>query len=210
MMRSKTPKDEEFSEENMIDKTIVDPEGTIIGTCVGIFEDEKKRQRMKVAIKTEIESDFIVEETIPINLINRIGEVILLKKKFEITPIALEDIISIEIPGSKVEEMLEKPVDEIIPKKPKKKTSKTKIPPKQIEEQKEKKKSKAITFDVIYSDIKQTQDKEARKILINSLLQTIKKSSSQRKKVLAEIFENLVTSDVQKRYLIVEILEQIA
>jgi sporulation protein YlmC with PRC-barrel domain len=215
MLRSKPPKDEEFSEENMIGKTIVDPEGTIIGTCVGIFEDEKKRQRMKVAIKTEIASDFVVGETIPINLINRIGEVILLKKKFEIEPIALEDIISIEIPGSKVEEMLEKPeeekpVDEIVPIEPKKKVSKTNNLPKQIEEQKEKKKSKAITFDEIYSDVKQTQDKDARKILINSLLQTIKKSSSQRKKVLTEIFENLVTSDVQKRYLIVEILEHIA
>ncbi|MHA1186904.1 MAG: hypothetical protein ACTSSK_08535, partial [Candidatus Heimdallarchaeota archaeon] len=104
MMRSKNPKEDDFSEENMIGKTIVDPEGTIIGKCVGIFEDEKKRQRMKVAIKTEIASYFTVEETIPVNLINRIGEVILLKKKFEIAPIALEDIITIEISSNKMEE----------------------------------------------------------------------------------------------------------
>ena len=65
MIRQKPSKDSDFSEENMIGKTIVDPEGTIIGKCVGLIEDEKNRQRIQVAITTEIASEFVVEETIP-------------------------------------------------------------------------------------------------------------------------------------------------
>ncbi len=211
MMRSKNPKEDYFSEENMIGKTIVDPEGTIIGKCVGIFEDEKKRQRMKVAIKTEIASDFTVEETIPVNLINRVGEVILLKKKFEIAPIALEDIITIEISSNKMEEILDEPKDVVVHQEPKKKASKPVTTPKQTEEpQVKKKKSKAVSFAESFADIKQTNDQEARKVLINSLLSEIKKNTTRRKKILEEIFDNLLTSDVQIRYLIVEILEQIA
>jgi len=211
MMRSKNPKEDDFSEENMIGKTIVDPEGTIIGKCVGIFEDEKKRQRMKVAIKTEIASYFTVEETIPVNLINRIGEVILLKKKFEIAPIALEDIITIEISSNKMEENSAEPKDVVVHQEPKEKASKPVTTTKQTEEpQVKKKKSKAISFAKSFADIKQTNDQEARKVLINSLLSEIKKSTTRRKKILKEIFDNLLTSDVQIRYLIVEILEQIA
>jgi hypothetical protein len=41
-------------------------------------------------------------------------------------------------------------------------------------------------------------------------LESISNKSTKRKKILAEIFDGLLTSDVQVRYLIVEILEQIA
>ena len=207
MIRPKTSKDDNFSEENLIGKTIVDPEGTIIGKCVSVFEDEKKRKRMKVAIKTKIASDFIVEETIPVNLINRIGEVILLKKKFDIAPIALDDIITVEIITSRVEEIQEK--TEIKKSPP---TKKKEIPRKEMisEEKKvkKKKKGKTLSFTEIFSEIKQTKDQEAKEILINSLLQLLKKNISRRKKVLELLFENLATSDVQVRYLIIEIFEQ--
>jgi len=65
MIRSKTPKDEEISEENLIGKSIVDPNGHILAKCVGVFEDDKKKLRMKIAIKTQLDSDFVVKETIP-------------------------------------------------------------------------------------------------------------------------------------------------
>ncbi len=94
MIRSKTPKDEEISEENLIGKSIVDPNGHIIGKCIGVFEDDKKKLRLKITVRTELDSDFVVEETIPTQLIKNIGEVILLKKEFEIQPIALEDIVT--------------------------------------------------------------------------------------------------------------------
>ncbi|MCE7744071.1 MAG: hypothetical protein GPJ52_02930 [Candidatus Heimdallarchaeota archaeon] len=103
MIRSKAPKDEKISEENLIGKSIVDPNGHIIGKCICIFEDDKKKLRMKIAIKTELNSDFIVEETIPTQLIKNIGEVILLKREFEIQPIALEDIVTFEVPDEKVD-----------------------------------------------------------------------------------------------------------
>lgn len=98
MIRSKTPKDEEISEENLIGKSIVDPNGHILAKCVGVFEDDKKKLRMKIAIKTQLDSDFVVKETIPVQLIKNIGEVILLKKAFEIQPIAIEDIVTFEVP----------------------------------------------------------------------------------------------------------------
>jgi len=98
MIRSKTPKDEEISEENLIGKSIVDPNGHILAKCVGVFEDDKKKLRMKIAIKTQLDSDFVVKETIPAQLIKNIGEVILLKKAFEIQPIAIEDIVTFEVP----------------------------------------------------------------------------------------------------------------
>ena len=50
------------------------------------------------------------------------------------------------------------------------------------------KKSKAINFEEVFSEINQTKDQDARKVLINSLLQTMKRSTSKRKKVLVEIF----------------------
>lgn len=98
MIRSKTPKDEEISEENLIGKSIVDPNGHILAKCVGVFEDNKKKLRLKIAIKTKLDSDFVVKETIPVQLIKNIGEVILLKKDFEIQPIAIEDIVTFEVP----------------------------------------------------------------------------------------------------------------
>ena len=98
MIRSKTPKDEEISEENLIGKSIVDPNGHILAKCVGVFIDDKKKLRLKIAIKTKLDSDFVVKETIPVQLIKNIGEVILLKKAFEIEPIAIEDIVTFEVP----------------------------------------------------------------------------------------------------------------
>ncbi|HUU77888.1 MAG TPA: hypothetical protein VMX55_06045 [candidate division Zixibacteria bacterium] len=98
MIRSRTPKEEEISEENLVGKSIVDPNGDIIAKCVEVFEDDKKKLRMRISIKTEFNSDFIVDETIPINMINKIGEVILLKRSFEIKEISSEDLITFEIP----------------------------------------------------------------------------------------------------------------
>ena len=89
MIRTKTPTDEEISEENLIGKSIVDPNGHILAKCVGVFKDDKKKLRLKIAIKTKLDSDFVVKETIPVQLIKNIGEVILLKKAFEIEPIAI-------------------------------------------------------------------------------------------------------------------------
>jgi len=90
-------KEDDSSAENLVGKPIVDPKGDIIATCVEVFEDEKKKKRMRLAIKTDIGTDFIVEETIPVNAISKIGEVILLKKTFEIKPIPVEEIVSFEI-----------------------------------------------------------------------------------------------------------------
>ncbi|NHJ04844.1 MAG: hypothetical protein EAX90_08470 [Candidatus Heimdallarchaeota archaeon] len=98
MIRSRTPKEDEISEENLVGKSIVDPNGDIIAKCVGVFEDDKNKLRLKISIKTEFDSDFVVEETIPVSLINKIGEVILLKRSFEIKEIYSEDLITIEIP----------------------------------------------------------------------------------------------------------------
>ena len=110
MSRSKTLKDEEISEENLIGKSIVDPKGHIIAKCVGVFEDDKKKLRMKMAIKTELDSDFVVEETLPVQLIKNIGEVILLKKAFEIQPIAIEDIVTFKVPDETADfPQIEKP-----------------------------------------------------------------------------------------------------
>ena len=98
MIRSRVPKDEELTEDNLVGKSIVDPDGNIIAKCIALFEDEKKKMRMRIAIKTDIDSDFTVKETIPLSLISKIGEVILLKKSFEIEPVSVQDIIQIEIP----------------------------------------------------------------------------------------------------------------
>ena len=98
MSRIKTNKDSEFSEEKLVGKSIVDPNGDIIAKCVGLVEDEKKRLHMKIAIITNINSEFIVNETIPVSIINRIGEVILLKKSITIKQIPVEDIVSFDMP----------------------------------------------------------------------------------------------------------------
>ena len=96
-MRSRVPKDEDFTEENLVGKAIVDPNGDIIAKCIGLIEDEKKKIKMRITIKTELGSDFEVEEKIPVNLIKQIGSVILLKKSFEIQPIATEDIVTFDM-----------------------------------------------------------------------------------------------------------------
>jgi hypothetical protein len=98
MSRTRTNKDSEFSEEKLVGKSIVDPKGNIIAKCIGLIEDDKKRLHMKIAIFTDINSEFIVDETIPVSNINRIGEVILLKKPIDIKQIPIEDIVTFEIP----------------------------------------------------------------------------------------------------------------
>ncbi|MBD3190712.1 MAG: hypothetical protein GF308_08705 [Candidatus Heimdallarchaeota archaeon] len=98
MNNSKSSKEEEFSKENLFDKFIVDPNGNIIGKCVGIVIDKKKKKHLRIAVKTELDSYFEIEQTIPEKLVKQIGEIILLKKEFEIPPISPEDIVTFEIP----------------------------------------------------------------------------------------------------------------
>ncbi|MHA1122989.1 MAG: hypothetical protein ACTSPC_09360 [Candidatus Heimdallarchaeota archaeon] len=180
MIRSKAPKDEEISEENLIGKSIVDPNGHIIGKCIGIFEDDKKKLRMKIAIKTELNSDFIVEETIPTQLIKNIGEVILLKREFEIQPIALEDIVTFEVPDEKVDIPQIKKSDVKTKAVPVKKEA---IAKKQEVKKKVKKetttKSKKITqsqneqFNELFHPILEEKDSKIRNVRIVELVKKI-------------------------------------
>ncbi|NHK32939.1 MAG: hypothetical protein FK730_16450 [Asgard group archaeon] len=114
MSRMRINKDSEFSEEKLVGKSIVDPKGNIIAKCIGLIEDDKKRLHMKIAIITDINSEFIVDETIPVSNINRIGEVILLKKPIEIKQVPIEDIVTFEIPQEGDSSQSEEPSQEII------------------------------------------------------------------------------------------------
>ncbi|NHJ46471.1 MAG: hypothetical protein FK733_01665 [Asgard group archaeon] len=98
MSRARTSKESDFSEENLVGKSIVDPKGNIVAKCIALIEDDKKKVHMRIAITTDIGSEFVVEELIPVSSISKIGEVILLKKATEIKPVAIEDIVSFEIP----------------------------------------------------------------------------------------------------------------
>ncbi|NHJ85952.1 MAG: hypothetical protein FK734_10855 [Asgard group archaeon] len=116
MIRSKNIKEEDLTKENLIGKAIVDPSGNIIAKCVDLIEDEKKKLYLKMAVKTEFDSDFIIEETIPVSAIASIGEIILLKKQFEIKPIEKESLIIVEFPDLEEKEsktIEEKPIENL-------------------------------------------------------------------------------------------------
>lgn len=229
MIRSKAPKEEELTEENLVGKSIVDPDGHIIAKCVSLFEDERNKSRMKISVLTELNSDFIVEETIPVNLISKIGEVILLKKSFEIKPIATRDLIQIEIPPilenepvteATAEEDIEIPVPETIAEKVSEKESSPKIKKegKAIPKKSRSKKTKATAklqakekFESIFSRIfEDTNQEEEKSQLISSLVSLFREEKSLQNKILDNLLEATDTSDQNTRMIVVDILGKLA
>ena len=219
MIRSRTTKDEDFSEENLIGKHIVDPNGDIIAKCVGVFEDDKKKLKLRISVKTEIDSDFIVEETIPVNMIKQIGEVILLKKSFEIKQIPAEELISVEIideieikeedkpEGSNEVESLRQP-EETKNEQVESETSENTI---ENEEKAQKKKSskKKLNFDEEFNKILLVTKQEEKDLLINNFVTEYFDEISTKKTILRKIFQSSVTTDNNKRMIAAELLEEI-
>lgn len=226
MIRSKNPKDDELKAENLVGKSIVDPDGHIIAKCVSLFEDEKNKVRMKISILTELESDFIVEETIPVNLISKIGEIILLKKSFEIKPIATQDLIKIEIPSLSEKKVEDKPVNkeksEIktkVPEKPPKEENgsdirkEEKATPKSSRNKKTKKTSKAQIkekVESILSKILQATNQDEKIELITTLVLLFKNEKSVQKKILTSLLELADSSDQNTRMIVIDIYEKLA
>ena len=216
MIRSRTTKDEDFSEENLIGKHIVDPNGDIIGKCVGVFEDDKKKLKLKISVKTEIDSNFIVEETIPVNMIKQIGEVILLKKSFEIKQIPAEDLISIEIieeteseKEAKEEEMSKEKVNEKKEDNRELEATKIKIPDEEKKAQKKKNIKKKLNFDVELGKILQVTKQEEKDLLINNFISEFYEEISTKKTFLKKIFQSSMTTDNNTRMIAAELLEEI-
>lgn len=218
MIRSKTPKDEEISEENLIGKSIVDPNGHILAKCVGVFEDDKKKLRMKIAIKTKLDSDFVVKETIPIQLIKNIGEVILLKKLFEIQPIAIEDIVTFEIPdeitdSSEIEkhgEIIEAvPVEQVtitekqeVIKKASKKTS--------TKSGKKAKSQHIEQFNDSFQSILEETDTQIRNVRIVEFVKTLTVNKSFAKKAVQLLVANMAEADLIIRNITATILNYLS
>ncbi|NHJ32228.1 MAG: hypothetical protein FK732_05155, partial [Asgard group archaeon] len=205
MIRSKTPKDEEISEENLVGKSIVDPSGDIIAKCVGVFEDEKKKLRLKIAIKTELKSDFIVEETIPVQLIKNIGEVILLKRAYEIKPIAVEDIVTFDLPGeinsSELDEQKDK--KEILPEEKELTTEKPATTDKVQLEVKikpvKKAKSQTEQFNELFQTIIEEEDNQIRDVRIIEFVKKTIKNKRFRKKALSLLNDIMTEAGLKTR-----------
>ncbi len=230
MIRSKTPKGEELTKENLVGKSIVDSDGHIIAKCVSLFEDEKNKIRMRVSILTELNSDFIVEESIPLNLISKIGEVILLKKSFKIKPVATRDLIQVEIPSiieteTEVKPATEEKIDfkiqtpEKIPEKLNKKKNESNITKERkiIPQKRSNKKTKSTTkaqvkkmYETILLKIFETANQEERTDLIDSLILLFKKEKNFQKKILTNLLESSNTPDQNTRMIVVDVLEKIA
>ncbi|NHJ84750.1 MAG: hypothetical protein FK734_04765 [Asgard group archaeon] len=214
------PKEEEYSEENLIGKSIVDPKGDIIAKCIGIFEDDKKKLRLKIAIKTELDSDFIVQETIPISLINKIGEVILLKKSIDIQPVKIEEIVTFELPPEfnlvedqkikttendlavqiekgkeqqKEEEKVEKEIQEINNK---------------IDDKKQIKKESSCRE--IFEEILNINDSETKNKKIQVLIKKIQGNKAFCKQSLLELFDMMHTPEIKVRLTAAEILNELS
>lgn len=225
MIRSKAPKEEELQEENLVGKSIVDPDGHIIAKCISLFEDAKNKVRMKISILTELNSDFIVEETIPVNLISKIGEVILLKKSFEIKPVATRDLIQVEIPTTleyesivkttaeeNAEVEIEIKIPEIIPEKLLKK-DKEKTTSKESRSQKTKKSAISKNkeqFESIFARIVEEKNQEEKTEQINSLVLLFREEKNLQKKILVNLLESIDTSNQNVRMIVVSILEKLA
>ncbi len=231
MIRSKAPKDEELKEENLVGKSIVDPDGHIIAKCVSLFEDEKSKIRMKISILTELNSNFIVEETIPVNLISKIGEVILLKKSFEIKPIDTRDLIQVEIPQileskaitqATAEEDIEIEINisETISEKSSKtekssnieKEEKRKTTRKKSSSKKPKKRTKSQVneqLESFFERIFEVTDQEEKKELIDALVVLFKEEKSFQNKILVNLLKSTDTTDQNTRMVVVDILEEL-
>ncbi|MHA1212286.1 MAG: hypothetical protein ACTSSH_07480 [Candidatus Heimdallarchaeota archaeon] len=223
----RTPKDEEFSEENLIGKSIVDPNGDIIAKCVGVFEDRKKKMRMKIAIKTEINSEFIVKETIPFSSINKIGAVILLKKSFKIQQIAIEDIVTFDIPDKPLSDKKSTSVEtksstkKRIPEETASKQNKlavVKEPESKIRnkksivssEQTSKSVKQKLSFNELFTEILKETNKDLKTKKINDLIVKIISNKAFRKKVITGLFNQLLTSEINIRLLAAEIIKNIS
>jgi hypothetical protein len=217
MIRSKTPRDEEISKENLIGKSIVNPTGHIIAKCVGVFEDEKKKLRLKIAIKTELDSDFVVEETIPVQLIKNIGEVILLKRAFEIQPIAIEEIVTFELP----DEIVDSPV----PEKPdetteailgdigiitEKKDISEKVEIKDKTKSLKKTKSQTKQFNELFHTILEEKDNQIRDVRIVELVKKIIENKHFLKKAIILLIAKMTEADLNTRTLTATILNHIS
>ncbi|MBK5113800.1 MAG: hypothetical protein KGD59_07805 [Candidatus Heimdallarchaeota archaeon] len=211
MIRSKTPKDEEISEENLIGKSIVDPSGHIIGKCAGVFEDEKKKLRLKIAIKTELESDFVVEETIPVQLIKNIGEVILLKRAYEIQPIAIEDIVTFELSDEVVDSLVFEKLDET--KEAALEDIQNVSEMKEISEKVEKKdktKSQTVQFNELFQAILEEEDSQIRNVRIVEIVKKITENKRFMKKAIALLITNMTEADLNTRTLTATIFNHIS
>ena len=217
MIRSKAPKDEEITEENLIGKFIVDPNGHIIGKCIGVFEDDKKKLRLKITVKTELDSDFIVKETIPTQLIKNIGEVILLKREFELQPIALEDIVTFEVPDKTVDfpqieksEVKTKVVSvkkeaitkkQEVKKKVKKETTKK---PKKITQ------SKIEQFNELFQPILEENDNQIRNVRIIEMVRKIVAKKRFSEYALPLLMDHMADVDLNIRTITATILNHIS
>jgi len=217
MSRSKTLKDEEISEENLIGKSIVDPKGHIIAKCVGVFEDDKKKLRMKIAIKTELDSDFVVEETLPVQLIKNIGEVILLKKAFEIQPIAIEDIVTFKVPDETADfPQIEKPEvkTKAVPVKKEVITKKQEVKKKVKKETTTKSKkitqSKIEQFNELFQPILEENDIQIRNVRIIELVKKIIAKKRFSENALPLLMDYLVDVDMNIRTIAATILNHIS
>jgi len=218
MIRSKTPKDEEISEENLIGKSIVDPNGHILAKCVAVFEDDKKKLRMKIAIKTELNSDFVVEETIPIQLIKNIGEVILLKREFEIQPIAIEDIVTFEVTDEITEspeighheEIVETETDTQVAVDKKKEVIK-KISKKTSTKSGKKTKSQYVEqFNDLFQTILEEKDNQIRNVRIVEFVKTLTTNKRFTKKTVPLLIAKMTEADLITRTITATILNHLS
>ncbi|MHA1630735.1 MAG: hypothetical protein ACTSVS_11180 [Candidatus Heimdallarchaeota archaeon] len=222
------------SSEKLVGKPIVDPKGDIIATCAEVFEDEKKKKHMRLSVKTEIGTDFIVEETIPVSAISKIGEVILLKKTFNIKPIPVEEIVTFEIqevktpkektiPPSEEREkdtqqksQAEQGTDKTIEKQPPEATKATPLPKQkepeviQTEPKEESKKTtQRTTVKILLEELLTLEDPTQKQTLKEQLVKKIKKSKTNQKTILKGIVRYLASPELPTRLEMAELLTKI-
>ncbi|NHJ38764.1 MAG: hypothetical protein FK731_01940 [Asgard group archaeon] len=240
MSRIKTNKESENLEEKLVGKSIVDPNGDIIAKCIGLIEDDKKRLYMKIAIITDLDSEFIVDETIPVNNINRIGEVILLKKSIKIEQVPLEDIVTFDIIQDDVKTkdggLSEKinsennstsnPLDNSETKKndliqsssyldtDKKLNTISKIKTDEVKEpskeQIKKSNRKEWNFQIDFDKIVESENGSLKNEKIKHLLLEINKNNRLKKTSIKYLIKNLSESNIKKRITAAEILNKLS
>ncbi|MHA1825887.1 MAG: hypothetical protein ACTSUA_04430, partial [Candidatus Heimdallarchaeota archaeon] len=227
-------REDDNSSEKLVGKPIVDPKGDIIATCAEVFEDEKKKKHMRLSVKTEIGTDFIVEETIPVSAISKIGEVILLKKTFNIKPIPVEEIVTFEIqevktpkektiPPSEEREkdtqqksQAEQGTDKTIEKQPPEATKATPLPKQkepeviQTEPKEESKKTtQRTTVKILLEELLTLEDPTQKQTLKEQLVKKIKKSKTNQKTILKGIVRYLASPELPTRLEMAELLTKI-
>ncbi|MFW9923487.1 MAG: hypothetical protein ACFFDW_09420 [Candidatus Thorarchaeota archaeon] len=219
MNRSKTPKEEDL-EVTLLGKSIVDPNGIIIGTCVGVIEDEKKKAQMKVSIKTELNSEFIVEETIPVNLINKIGEIILLKRPFNIQPVVVEDIITFELPNTSIKEsesviesqetkLVDRDNELILDEETTTNEINSKQNNKEIESIEPNETKKRLKYETLFQNIINEKNPTNKTQMIKNCIEDFQNIPSFRKDIQKNFFKTISTTDHNIRYITAEIFEKL-